>query len=348
MDIKQVVLHKIDRRINQPIKKDISLDNADFKEYIIELIKTISEGKGKRRFEYTRDTVEMMVIMKRMLDNAEFDKMAEISAARLLEKEVQAQDEIGSLAEIPVGMLFQTFISLQHANVIIIAKADNSEYLDDASLTRQNGIPIKKKIYKAFLAEFNNEKEITRLAIYDTNFKISKYWWYDYLELSEVYTDNYNTDNAFEGIKKELGRIKKKSEVDYNILYNRTLGYFRSNETFDIDNYISNALEGYEPESNKIKIADIIQRVRNLPEDKDFDASFEIDRTVMRGKRLKNIVPLDDGKMELHINEFLENMSDIIKPVIIQQDKYLQIKTVKGYNAFNYMQVNNHENNGSE
>jgi hypothetical protein len=77
----------------------------------------------------------------------------------------------------------QALIEMNGTKQFVIAKADHSNYLDDEQYRTRRGLPIKKKVYKAFLAQFDQNHRISNIYVYDTNQSLAKYWWSDFLEL---------------------------------------------------------------------------------------------------------------------------------------------------------------------
>lgn len=68
---------------------------------------------------------------------------------------------------------------------------------------------------------------VEEVIVYDTNSSMSKYWWGDFLELSEVYTNKHNTITAFDAIDKGVfTKMKKDFPQDYVYLRNSTVRYF--------------------------------------------------------------------------------------------------------------------------
>jgi hypothetical protein len=202
------------------------------------------------------------------------------------------------------------------------------------SYKKTSGLPVRKKIYKAFIAEFDKSNIVIRTSIYDTNSTFSVYWWRDFLELEEVYTDDYNTDKAFSVINSRiLSPIKQVSKPDYINLWNTTVHYFRVKKEFSLDEYINDVIKNYQPFDQRVDVLDLEKRARSLPEKGKFDNRFAIVPGLLN-KRFKNSIQLT-SQIELLLKQDID-IKNTIKPY--QEDdgsKWVMIKSDPGYEHFN-------------
>lgn len=335
MNTVNITLHKIDHDAKKVSLLEISKDNEDLNGYIKALLEKIAEAGSKRKFEFESNTTEIKKIIDSIITNKNYEKEAEKAAKRLLIKEQRAQEQIEHLLhEVQKGVLVQALIEINGEKRFIISKAEYNQYLDELEMKQRQGLPIKKKIYKAFMVEYNKKGVQTNLYVYDTNSNISKYWWQDFLELNEVNTDENNTNEAFETITKNaLGKLKSEFPADHNILRNRILGYFKSNKDFEMDHFIETAIGDYEPVDKDFKVAELKTKIRNLPEKKGFDSQFTIKPEVIKAKKLKEIVHLNEN-IDLHINSHVGDLHEIIEAVKVKGEKYIRIRSDAGYEAF--------------
>lgn len=335
MNIVSNSLHLIDVGSGSINAIQIATDNEDLKKYLKELLEKITSSSSKRKFSFERDTTEVKSSLDRIISGEDFSPCAEINARRLLQKEKTAQEEYEQLRyEIQKGVLVQSLVEVDGVMKIIIAKADHTDYLDGEQFRNRKGFPIRKKIYKAFLAEYNSSNAITEIFVYDTNASIAKYWWSDFLELTEINTDEHNTDRAFEAVDKMIfAKMKSDFPADHNILRNRVLGYFRSSSVFEMDSFIENAFRDYTPVNEDLNVPDMVRKIRELPEKKGFDSHFNIRPEVIKAKKLRSIVPITD-KIDLHIKDHIDDLNHIIESYKYQGEKYIRIKTDTGYEAF--------------
>jgi hypothetical protein len=179
--------------------------------------------------------------------------------------------------------------------------------------------------------------------VYDTNPNLSHYWWKEFLELTKVYSDEDNTENAFEAIDKGVfTKIKKKHPQDYLHLRNSTVHYFRANENFDMQEYLDTVIGNYTPFDSSLDVSEIKTQIRQLPSKPrtPFDEQFTIVKAKIRAKFL-NTIPLT-SQIDLHLKEDIPNLETIITA---EKDadgtRYVKIKSEQGYQYFSNRQNGN-------
>ena len=279
-----------------------------------------------------------------MLNN-DFDNGVEINAERLLRIELEAQEKIKQLpVEIQKGSLLQACIEHDDKTNIILTKADHSEYLDETDFQLHSGLPWKRKIFKAIVIEIKDE-EIDSIFVFDTNTPMSKYWWRDYLELMEVYTDAHNTKTSLEMLDlKILNPIKDKYKADHTILRNSMIGYFRNKEEFDMSCFIESILQNYTPLNENLEIDKIVEKVKALPQKYKFDTKFTIEKGEIKKRRIQYIMKLKES-IDLILNDHIENLGDLIQSYSDEEgNKYVRIKSPEGYERFNTNKINKQNN----
>lgn len=328
-------LHIID--IERSTIRSIQVDstNADLREYISDLMQKVARSESKRKFEFASNTTEVKSSIDRMINGGDFSELAGINANRLLRVETQVQEETEHLRyEIQKGALIQVLLEGEGRKQIVFAKADHITYLDETELRNRNGFPVRKKIYKAFLADYDQTGAVRSLYVFDTNLGMAKYWWSGFLELTEVVTDEQNTEKAFDSVDRlVLSPIREEFRADHNILRNRVLGYFRSNREFELDSFLENVIGDYVPVNDNFNVEKFKEKIKALPDKKGFDTQFNIEVEVIKARKLKNIVPIND-KIDLHIKDFVDDLDRIIESYKYQGEKYIRIKTDTGYEAF--------------
>ncbi len=331
-------IHDIDHAKSDVTLVEIPADNSHLHTYIDDLLEKVAKVDSKRLFEFESTTGSVAANIARLFKDAEQADARLAIARRLLYKEQNAQIDNANLKhEIPKGFLMQTLFDDDGITRLIISKSDNSRYLNRKNLTLDEGLPFQKKTYKAFLADFDKNNEVVSLALYDTSNTIAKYWSQDFLELKEINTDEFNTNTAFDSIDKMiLNKFKKEFPGDHNILRNRVIGYFRTRESFEMQDFIDTAIgEGYDPVNPgfKPKVAEIIKKLRELPQKKNFDSNFTIEKDTFKARQVNNVVALND-KIDLHIKDYVGDLGEIIKSFEENGVKYIRIKTDSGYKAF--------------
>jgi hypothetical protein len=327
-------LYQIDHASKSIINIDIAKESKDLHDYVDKLFSDILNNESSRKFQFHSTSTEVRSSIEKFLQN-EFEEPSRVNAERLLRIELKTQEDIAKLSiEIQKGSLFQAVFQEGESIRILISKAEHSDFLDENDFRRHVGLPWEKKVFKAFIAETNEKREITSILVYDTNTTMAKYWWQDYLELSVIKSNEDNTRSAFEKIEKKiLNPIKIDFPADYTILRNSSKGYFRSKDEFDINDYVSNVLSNYSPVNRDFPIEDIVNRTRLLPEKWDFDKRFTIVLREIDNKFIDRIKLTSE--IDLVINGFVKNLQSVIVPATDPDGKkFIKIYSDDGFDRF--------------
>lgn len=318
-------------------KKELSrlevLENdMDYLRFVQGIVHEVSTQDG-RQYIVNSEYTEVLSIINGVLDESlEFSEV-QIIAERLLRVEIDTQEQIAKLGkQLHEGLLIISHITDRSIEKIIICKAETLSFIERTTFTQQDGFPIKKKIFKSVQIVFDEAKKIADILINDINDVIPKYWWDGFLELSEKYNDEENTKRAFTMIdSKVLTKIKKESNPDYWNLRSTTIHYFRSNEEFDLEDYIEKCFSRYTPEMEGLNLDKFKGAIRELPRKQNFDTRFKLVKKVITAK-IKSTIKLEENidlvlKGEVH--------SGTIEGVMNRnQEKGIFIKTSKGYDEF--------------
>ncbi len=210
---------------------------------------------------------------------------AEVNAKRLLTIEKQTQEKINLNVEIQKGSLFQVVVKDKNRNRVIISKADHNEYLDEVDFELHTGLPWKKRVFKAIAINFKEDLSIESVYVYDTNYSMSKYWWQDYLELREQYTDSENTKKSLDLLDKKIFKpLEKKYPLDYVVLRNMMIGFYRTEEEFNLERF-AEKVEKYHPYDTDLPIQEMYGKVLELPDKWGFDPRFTIEKNLSTKER---------------------------------------------------------------
>lgn len=241
-------LHHIDLNNDSILPTDFQAKANDLNNYIIKLLDIITKVKNNRRFIFSSDTTEVRSALNAILNNKEFTKSPQIIANRLFRVENQAQEKYEKITTIHKGSLIQSYLNYDDSDMYIITKVDHYSFLDEKDLQTHIGLPFEKHVLKVAIIEFTDDKDVLKTYVYDTNIKISEYWWKDFLELEEINTDEQNTQVSFKSIDNFLSkRVKQKSPSDYTFLRNNLVGYFRTHREFSFDDLLENVFGTYQP-----------------------------------------------------------------------------------------------------
>ena len=335
MEVSYIQLIKIDHDNNTVVVEPID-DQENIKQYVMDMLANISENIGEREYLF-KDGEETMKTYINSFINEEDKSEATLNIAnRLLSKEKDAQIKYANITQIQKGIMLASLCKMTDREYkVIIAKADYSEFLEEASGEKRNGLPTKKKIFKSFIANVtivNAVYSISKMVTFDVNSSQAKYWYNDFLDLKAKLNDETNTKNAFEIINaKVLVPIKKESKDDYWCLYNTTLRYMRSEGEFDIEYYANEIFGKYQPISPNIKIEELSEKVLGLPDKFKFDRKFKKVPNAIKKKIRTTITLTEDISLSVN-DDGNPSLKNIIKPHKDEGDcKYIMVKSDEGY-----------------
>lgn len=332
MQLIDTSFYHIDHDNNQVAKVMTASHNDHLNRYVQSLLRIVTETRSKRSFAFRSETTQVRAALDLMLDSS-FEEGAKTNADRLLAVERSAQKNYAQITEIQKGVLFQASLMYESRPTIVVSKADHSDFLEENELSLRKGLPLRRQLFKAMAVSFNPEKTAETVFVMDSNRKIARYWWDTYLELEEKYTDSYNTKQALEYIERIiLNPIKRKYPADHTILRNSTIGYFRSQSTFNVEDF-ANSISDYKPVNENLETEELKSKILSLPDRKDFDRRFSVDKTVIK-KRMSSTIPLTES-IDLVLKEDIRNLSKTIQAESDKEGrKYIKIRTDEGYERF--------------
>lgn len=278
----------------------------------------------------------MPSLLKEIILNHNRDDQAMLIARRLLEKEKEAQEKYENITDIQKGVLLIAYCKMvEHEYKLIICKSDYSEFLEETTGNKKNGLPTKKKIFKSFTANVSVNAAIIsfdKIVTYDVNTKVVKYWYDSFLDLKEQRDDAINTEKAFDAIQsKVLLPIKKNNRRDYLMLRNMTIAYFRSAGEFDINHYADEIIGKYTPVDENINKKELVVKIKQLPGGHQFDAKFFKVPDRIKAKMIKDTIPLSKD-IDLVLKKDVPDIARTIKAY--EEDdgsKFIMIRSNEGY-----------------
>lgn len=307
-------------------------EETDFSEYVKQLILDVVSDNHGRKFLFPGEESRTMADMGAILDG-DRGPAARKLARRLMTEENKAQERIARLKkEIQRGIMIQALITMGEVKYFLIIKAEHFDYIDENSTQLATGLPIKKKIFKSFNAKFDGNDTPLFAMVSDNKAEISTYWWQDFLELEEEYTDEYNTVKSFDVIEKKIFiPMKENFPRDYLYLRNATITYFRSKKEFILDKYVRDVIESYEPIDPDNDMDRVAERIRSLGESGKFNTRFLIVKEKLK-KRIITTLRLTP-QLDLVIKENIKWDNSV---QAIEEDgiKYIMIQSEDGYNYF--------------
>ncbi len=323
------------------VEQEVSLqefaENDNVNTYIMELLQNVSDDEGDREYLFEESSLTMKTYLDQFINGEERDITSRNIANRLLQKETTAQEKRAHLKyPIQKGMLIISYVQMtEFENKIVISKADYNEFIEELTGNLSSGLPTKKKIFKAFIANVSNngeDNEITKLVTFDSNTTKASYWTKNFLELEEVRDDEKNTLTAYNAVKRDiLNPLRKKKEykADWLCLSNATIAYFRGEGEFDIVHYRDSIIGNYQPMEDSLEIDKLKEKISKLPEKYKFDNKFSKKPGVVKD-RFKNTIKLSE-EMDLIIKHDVANPKRTFKAYTNEGRKYIAILSDEGY-----------------
>lgn len=333
MTIDFVKTFKFNLDTNRVIEVPIPDETTDFSDYIKELIEDVVGDLRSKKYLFPQEATTTMNDMQEILDVNTRDAAARRFARRLMTEEMRVQGRIEHLnKEVQKGIMIQTFVTTPTQKYFLIIKAEHFDFIDEGSRRKATGLPIKKKIFKAFCAYLDQQNQPTHAMVSDYRTVISTYWWENFLELQEEYTNEYNTEKSFDTLDRKIfNPIRQQHPRDYMYLRNATVQYYRSREEFILEDYIEQIITPYVPEDGTLDMGRIADRIRVLPERSQFNGRFSIVREKLK-KRIIKRLPLTP-QLELVIKEDI-NWETTVQAIEEEGVKYIKIRTDNGFNHF--------------
>ena len=337
METEYLRLIKIDHDNNCVEVENID-EQENVRDYVMAIIEQISENAGDREYRFKAEEITMKTYLDRFVMNDNRDEQSIAIANRLLTKENQAQERYSRITEIQKGILLIGFCKMTNIEYkVVICKADYTEFIEEATGQKKNGLPTKKKIFKSFCGNVTMNGGVHtfgKLVTFDVNSNQAKYWYSDFLDLDVCLDDTENTKKAFSYINsKILDPLRSNHPHEHLRLWNMTVGYMRSEGEFSIDYYADNILGTYQPEDG-LDMAPLVRKAKELPSKYGFDNRFNKVPTAIKRRFMQEYKLTDDIKLTL--TNHIQNLSSTIKAYKDPEDnKYIMIKSEEGYRIAN-------------
>ena len=335
MNIKYLKLIKIDHENNRVEEEPLN-EEGNVRNYVMDIINQITENAGDRFYKFKDTDLTMKIWIDAIVNDEERDARSLNIANRLLEKETAAQQRYHNITEIQKGILLIAYCQMTNDGdyKMVICKADYTEFIEETTGDKKNGLPTKKKIFKSFAANIKVNAGVHSygdIITYDVNAKQSKYWYDEFLDLVALRNNEENTEKAFNFINsKILDPIKKDSKSDYLYLWNSTVAYMRSDGEFNIDHYADEILAVYHPVGEGIDMNAIATKAKELPEKFHFDNRFQKVPSKIKAKIKKEIKLTDD--IDLVLKKNIPHIERTIKPHIDENGtKYIMVSSEEGF-----------------
>jgi hypothetical protein len=302
--------------------------------YTQDLINTLLENQTNRVFKFRSLTTEVSASIAKIVSGSDYDAATQVIADRLLNTERATQKKYQHITTLLKGSLVQASFTSEGQKYVVVSKVDHHAFLDEGDLTKHIGMPYERRVLKACLVPIAADGTFEQVSIFDTNLKISEYWWKDFLELIEERSDEQNTKTAFYSIEQLLvTQVKPKSKADYVYLRNDLVSYFRTHASFSHADLTNTVFGSYVPSVATIDPVKLKAKAAQLPQQKKFDQLFNVENSVIKA-RYKNVIGLRDN-LELLMKADVPNLASVIQPFKEKGVKGIKIVTESGWEYFN-------------
>lgn len=264
MDLKAICIFEIDSPKKEVKRMEPSLYGGDFDRYVKNLVDISRKGSG-RLFTFEKETGVHSPIPK-ITAGEDFVSLCKIAARKLAACE----------ENIPDSLLVQAVFQADKSYQYVICQAEQQVFFTNGDQVPVKGLPAKNGPFKACVVHFHEDAGIEKVVAFDTGASMAGYWWKNFLELKEVYTDQQNTITAFAALDSVFSRIKQSSPKDYAGLRSNTIWYFRANTYFKFEDYLRDLLGDYLPFNKRLDVDALVKIIKRLPGEKKFDEHFAI------------------------------------------------------------------------
>ena len=338
MELMSGFLFGIDKSLTEPIGK--VLNDGDALSYMESLIKEILENPNKKQYKVRDTNTQVVSIILKSIKDGFTEEDACSIATRLLYKEQEQQDLVDRLnINIKTGSLFLSLVDDQECYYCVLVKVDSNDYLDETDVVRRSGLPYENKSFKQCLIKIDKvDTEITDIYLFDRNGPIADYWANKFLELDELLTNEKSTKSSFDLITNILKQSTYKVSLsDYTLLRNQTLGYFKTRQCFNVDDFFVDVFGQYSPENDSINIDEIKNKIGDKIRENSLDSSFVIVPTAIPNRKIKYTKKVNENVM-ISVTGYDREIKSNIKAKEVAGTKIIEIITTdeETFNSFKW------------
>lgn len=343
MKTEYLKLIKIDHDTNTVVEEPLD-NNGNISDYVINIINTITQNTGDRFYRFKDTDLTMKTWIDAIVDNENRDEKTLAIASRLLDKENAAQQRYHTITDIQKGILLIAYCKMTDEGdfKMIICKADYTEFIEETTGEKKNGLPTKKKIFKSFSANIKVDAGAHiygDIITYDVNSTQAKYWYDEFLDLMALRNDEENMKRAFSSINaKILDPIRKDHKSDYLYLWNTTVAYMRCDGEFNMHTYADDVLAAYHPVGEGLNMNELAAKAKELPEKFNFDSRFQRVPSAIKAKSKKEIRLTND--IDLVLKNDIPHIGRTIKPYMDENGKkYIMVNSEDGFKYAEKLEV---------
>lgn len=333
MNVRFKKVYKFDLVKLVPVEIALKVEQIDFNNYLQQLIEDVISDDRSRKYLFPQDPTAIMATIDSLVSEKNAAGATLDAANRLLRIEELVQGKIEHLnRDVQKGIMIQALVEHNGQPLFLIIKAEHADFINENDNKLATGLPIKKKIFKAFCAYLGEDNKPSHAQVSDYRTVISAYWWKDFLELVEEYTNEQNTERAFDTLDRKIfSKMKKEHPADHMNLRNATVQYFRARDEFIMADYLNAIVRPYKPEDETLDVTGLSKHIEVLPEKGKFDSRFEIAKEKLK-KRIITRVKLTPV-LDLVIKEDI-NLDNDVTAFMDHGIPYIKIRSEEGYKHF--------------
>lgn len=304
------------------------------------MIEEILSNLNKKQYRPKSLKTEVVsLVVESAIDLRVEPDSSEMIANRLLNKEIERQKEVDRLnIELKKGSLIQSLLKDGDYLYYIITKIENVDILDIDIMFKRSGLPYENKSFKNCLFKIEESGDVCDIFLSDKNGPIADYWDNLFLELEEVTSDENNTLQTYNYLTHKIKKeIEKESPSDYTLLRNQVLGFFMTQEEFNLEDFFNFTFGSYQPENPEIDIQKIKESITDQLSAKKFDTEFNIVPSAIKSRKTKETKKVNDC-ISITLDGFDQEIKNNIKTREEHGEKFIMIKSTeeKTYDKFNW------------
>jgi len=316
--ILSTTLHHLDMDTETCAAIPMPVERQDLELYLNELLTEINGRPQNRAYALASATTEFATSLQSFYGNQDLalNPQTKVLAERLLRVELTTEERYGHLNTAGTGHIKKgSFLQFLYRDGAVITylgvKVEHQRFLDETDLRAKIGLGESHKIYKACKVSFDDVGNAQNALVFDTNTRPSTYWWKDVLELKQLRTDAFNTEQAVKSVMRVIAKVKAVSPADYTILRNATVHAFKQVGVLNFDDFVTATFTQYTPiePALSLELPILVDKLKELPTKRNFDGQFTLVPASVPYRRHTIAV---SEEVSVSYNEDIANLSDKI------------------------------------
>jgi hypothetical protein len=193
-------------------------------------------------------------------------------------------------------------LSGKHCDAVGIFKSENKDTFlrvwtseSGIDITPEQGVNIKKLDKGCLICNLERENGYIVTVIDNTNRSEAQYWTDDFLQVFQKQNEYFNTHTVLSMTKnfvtKELPQRFEVSKADQADLLNRSVAFFKDNDTFDMEDFANEVMEQPAVIESFHKFKDLFQQQEGV----ELSDNFAINSSAVKKqtRSFKSVIKLD-------------------------------------------------------